>query len=81
MTLKTIRIELKADFDGQEKHDIMRKAAQEAAKHLRATASLIADKRQPQVAILSDDFFDGESVIPLDDDAEPIYMPEEVSEQ
>jgi hypothetical protein len=45
----------------------MREAMRKAAAHVYATAQLISDKTPPQIAIFSDDFFDGHKDIDLMD--------------
>lgn len=61
-------IELRVDYTDNEKNDSMRTALQAAARHVYATASLLADGVKPQIAIFSDDFFAGHEVIELLDD-------------
>lgn len=70
MALKCWTIDLKVDFDDKAKEEIMLKAARQAAKHLLTTAQLIADKRKPDIAIHSDDMFEGREKIELFEDGE-----------
>ena len=66
MAQRTYKIELKIDVP-PEKHDVMRVAAREAAKHLLAMAMLVSEKRPPQIAVHSNDYFEGTEVIAMDD--------------
>lgn len=61
-------IELRVDYADQEKNEAMRKALQQAARHVYATATLLADGVKPQIAIFSDDFFTGHETIALLED-------------
>jgi len=61
-------IELRVDYADSGKNDTMRTALQAAARHVYATAVLLADAVKPQVAIFSDDFFAGhESIVLMED--------------
>jgi hypothetical protein len=61
-------IELRVDYADAEKNDTMRTALQAAARHVYATAVLLADAVKPQIAIFSDDFFAGHEQITLLED-------------
>ena len=61
-------IELRVDYADNEKNDSMRTALQAAARHVYATATLLADAVKPQIAIFSDDFFAGHEQITLLED-------------
>lgn len=61
-------IELRVDYADNDKNDAMRKALSSAARHVFATATLLADNVKPQIAIFSDDFFSGHEEIALLDD-------------
>ncbi len=61
-------IELRVDYADNDKNEVMRKALQHAARHVYATAVLLADGIKPQVAVFSDDFFSGHEEIKLMDD-------------
>lgn len=65
MALKNWLIDLRVDFDGDHKAEIMLKAVRQAAKELLTTAELIADKRKPDIAIHSEDMFEGREQIAL----------------
>ena len=54
---KKYRIELSIEFKDQERHKDLKPIILQAARDLLATAQLIADYRQPQIAVQSDDFF------------------------
>lgn len=58
-------VELRVDYADNDKNEVMRKALQHAARHVFATASLLADGIKPQVAVFSDDFFSGHEEIKL----------------
>ena len=69
--MKTIRIEMKVDFDTdgkEEREKLLLDAAKVAAKHLLTTALLIQGKRKPQIALMTDDLFTGQEEIELADD-------------
>lgn len=61
-------IELRVDYEDNEKNDSMRQACAAAARHVFATASLLADGVKPQVSVYSDDYFAGHDEIKLLDD-------------
>lgn len=61
-------IELRVDYADPEKNDAMRTALQAAARHVYATATLLAETVKPQIAIFSDDFFAGHEQITLLED-------------
>lgn len=61
-------VELRVDYADNEKNDAMKKALAHAARHIYATAVLLADGVKPQVAVFSDDFFSGHEEIKLLDD-------------
>ena len=65
MALKNWLIDLRVDFDGKEKEEIMLKAVRQAAKQLLTTAELIADKRKPDIAVHADDMFAGREEISM----------------
>lgn len=61
-------IELRVDYADADKNEVMRKALQVAARHMYATASLLSDGVKPQIAMFSEDFFDGHADIALVED-------------
>lgn len=61
-------IELRVDYEDADKNDTMRTACQAAARHVYATATLLADGVKPQIAIYADDFFSSQQEIALLDD-------------
>ncbi len=63
MALKCWTIDLRVDFDDKAKEEIMLKDVRAVAKQLLTTATLIADKRKPDIAIHSDDLFEGRDTI------------------
>jgi hypothetical protein len=58
---KTYNVSLKIDFDDAKRHNAMLHLVRRAARQLLTQATLLADNRQPQVAIECDDFFEGGS--------------------
>jgi hypothetical protein len=68
--MRTIKIELRYDFDNEEKDEIMRDAARMAAKHLFTTAALVSDRRPPEIMLQGDNFFEGKYEISLAEDLE-----------
>lgn len=75
-------IELRVDYEDKDKHEVMRKAVAAAARHVYATALLMNDQVKPQIAIFSDDFFQGHEDLKLLDDviADGIAMIEETTQ-
>jgi hypothetical protein len=68
VTMFTFTIELRVPFDDKERLDIVQQAIKTAAKHVYTTTMLIADGRQPQVAIHGGDYFTPTEEIMLADD-------------
>ncbi len=65
-TMQTqVTIELRCDFEDKDKVAVLIEAAQAAARHMLATASLLSDKVKPQIVVFTDDFFTGHKEIPL----------------
>lgn len=65
---RSFTIELRVDYADAGKNPAMKKAVAQAARHLFATASLLKDQAQPQIAIFSDDFFGNHEDIALLED-------------
>ena len=61
-------IELRVDYADNEKNGSMQEAVQRAARHVLATAALLADGVKPQIAAFSDDFFTGHQEISVLED-------------
>lgn len=61
-------IELRVDYTDNDKNAVMQEAVQRAARHVLATAALIADGVKPQIAAFSDDFFTGHKEISVLED-------------
>lgn len=62
-------IELRVDFEDQDKLPVLTSILQQAARHAFATAQLISDNQKTtQIAIFSDDFFSGHEEISLLED-------------
>jgi hypothetical protein len=56
-------IELRVDYADNGKNESMRAAVAAAARHVYATAALLADATKPQIACFSDDYFTGHEEI------------------
>jgi hypothetical protein len=61
-------IELRVDYEDSGKNDEMRKACAAAARHVYATASLLAEGVKPQISVYSDDYFAGHEEIKMLED-------------
>ncbi len=68
INMRTLTIELRFDADEEERHEVLRDAAKQAAKHLYTAALLISTKRKPAIAMYSADMFAGQEEISLADD-------------
>lgn len=66
--IRQFTIELRVNYADAEKNDAMRKACAAAARHIHATANLLADGVKPDIAIYSDDWFAGREEIMLLED-------------
>lgn len=56
--MRTYIIELRADFQENDKYDLMLEAARATARELLATAMLLKDKRDPRISLQSGDMFE-----------------------
>lgn len=65
MSLMTWTIEVRADFDDPSKNKLLLDDIKQHVKEINATALLLADKRQPQVAFSTSDMFVGSEKIDL----------------
>jgi len=65
MSLMTWSIEVRVDFNDKSKTAIMEKAVRSAAKELLTVARLLADGREPDIAISTTDMFVGREEIAL----------------
>lgn len=63
--IRQFTIELRVNYADNEKNDTMRSACAAAARHMFATANLLADGTKPEVAVWSDDWFAGKEEISL----------------
>lgn len=62
-------MELRVDYADADKNEVMKTALKHAARHVFATASLLADNGiRPEIAVHSDDFFSGHEEIKMLDD-------------
>lgn len=62
-------MELRVDYADVEKNEVMQTALKAAARHVFATAVLLADNNvKPQISVYSDDFFSGHEEIKMLDD-------------
>ena len=67
MARRTYSIHLRVNLDNDEQFDAIRTAVRNTAKRLLTQASLVSP-RPPDIAIESEDFFEGTEEINLDDD-------------
>jgi hypothetical protein len=65
INMRTLTIELRFDSDEEGRHDALKEAAMQAAKHLFTQALLISTKRKPQIAMYTSDMFAGQTEIEL----------------
>lgn len=65
INMRTLTIELRFDSDEEGRHDALKDAAMQAAKHLFTQALLISTKRKPQIAMYTSDMFAGQQEIEL----------------
>ena len=56
--MRTFTIELRADFQENDKYDLMLEAARATARELLATAMLLKDKRDPHISLQCGDMFE-----------------------
>jgi hypothetical protein len=63
--IRQFTIELRVNYADNEKNATMRSAVAQAARHMFATAQLLADGVKPDIAIFSDDWFSGREEIEL----------------
>lgn len=63
--IRQFTIELRVNYADTEKNETMQSACAAAARHMFATANLLADGTQPDIAIYSDDWFTGKKEISL----------------
>lgn len=69
--MRQFTMELRVDYSGDQKlseadkNELMRKAWRAAAVHVYAQAGLLATGQKPQIALFSDDFYEGHEEIAL----------------
>ena len=63
----TIEIKIDVDPDNKELHDVMRQVVNEAGELIFTKASLLSDKKPPQIAMYSDATFEGTEHFKLGD--------------
>lgn len=56
--MRTYTIELRADFQDEDKYEIMLADVREKAREILTTALLLKDKREPQISLQSGDMFE-----------------------
>ena len=66
--MRQFTMELRVDFADEAKKEVMSKAWRTAARHVFAQAALLSDGQKPQIALFSDDFYEGHEDIALLDD-------------
>lgn len=59
--MKTYTIELRADFQDEEKHTVLLQAVRATARQMLSTAMLLKDKREPQISLQAGDMFEKNS--------------------
>jgi hypothetical protein len=64
------RIEIKVDFDDENKHPVFENAVKREAKVLLATAMLLKDRRDPQLVVTNGSVFIPQSEIEMAGDEE-----------
>lgn len=57
--MRTFIMELKCDFETEEQYEIVKQILLEKGREIYAVSLLAADKRKPQIAVHSTDFFHG----------------------
>lgn len=70
MALGEWKITLRVDFDEAKKPEIMTKLVMQLAKELLGSATLIADRRKPDIAVEHGDMFAGRAAIEMVDEEE-----------
>ena len=70
--MKTYTLELKVDYLDEQKYKIIEQQLEKAAREVIAVAMLLQEKRKPQVALHSEDFFKGNEELEI--------APEEMAE-
>lgn len=63
--IRQFTIELRVNYADSDKNETMRSACAAAARHMFATANLLADGTKPDIVIFSDDWFAGKEEISL----------------
>jgi len=68
--MKTFRIMVRMELETKEQEDAFKTVLRMSAKHMLATSMLLCNGQSPEVAIDSEDFFEGREQIELADDIE-----------
>lgn len=76
MARKTYRIELKVDFDADERHEALLTVAKQYARDFLGSAMLLQDGRKPACVLMTDDTFVGMEEIDILDASENLHEPE-----
>jgi hypothetical protein len=66
--MRTYTIELRADYQTDDKHDVLLEAVREAARTVLATAMMLKDKRDPQISMQVGDMFNKDAEVQLFND-------------
>ena len=69
MPLRTFTIEIRADYSEEGKHEVLLTACRDAARTILTTAMMMQERRAPQVALMSSDFFAGNDDLKIEEDA------------
>lgn len=75
MSRKTYRIELKMDFSDDTRHEALLMVTKQYTRDLLASAMLLQDGRAPQVALITDDIFEGTEQISVLEESEHVHDP------
>lgn len=68
--MRTYTLELKCDFDSDEKYEIVKAQMMDQARQILAITAILADKRKPSIALHSSDFFHGNEDLDITSDVE-----------
>ena len=78
---KTYRIELKIDFDSEERHEALLMVAKQYARDFLGSAMLLQDRSKPACVLHTDDTFIGMEEIDILAESENLHAPEGISNE
>ncbi|QIG66884.1 hypothetical protein EVB41_054 [Rhizobium phage RHph_TM3_14A] len=70
--MRTYTLELRADFDNDEKYELVLEMVREKARELLAAALMLKDRREPEIALSHGDMFERNKDL-------QIFKPEEMA--